>query len=102
MKIFRTHFMILTLLGSCLFLSGCASKGVIVYGESFNGTAGAVQEAQAAIANAEGFGCRVKSIGDGVGGPSLEGGLLISVPVLLRCPVGTPELIPTTGKAVTP
>lgn len=98
----RGFFMVFGFLGIGLLLMGCATKGVIVYGESFNSTAEAVREAQAAVTAAESFGCRAKSIGDGVGGPSLEGGggVLVSIPVLLRCPVGTPELLAATGQPV--
>lgn len=72
-----------------LALTGCPpppSTQIVIVGESFASGAEAVREANNLIASAAGSGCEAISVGGyGAGGE----GLVIGVPVLLDCPLGT-------------
>ena len=85
-----------------ILVAGCLrpttpSSQVILVGESFASGAEAVREANNFIGNAAGSGCKAISVGGyGAGGE----GLIIGVPVLLDCPLGT-QLLPN-GDPVPP
>ena len=67
------------------------STQIVVLGDSFASGSEAVTEVNNIIGNAAGSGCKAVSVGGyGAGGE----GLIIGVPVLLDCPLGT-TLLPT-------
>ena len=66
------------------------STQIILLGESFASGPEAVQEANKRIANATSSGCKAISVG-GYGASGER--LIIGVPVLLECPLGT-QLLP--------
>jgi len=77
-------------------LAACApsnppSTQIVVLGESFAAGSEAVNEVNLAIANASAAGCEAVSVGGYAAGGE---GLIIGVPVLLDCPLGT-QLLPT-------
>lgn len=86
------HQRIAVTLGISVVLGGCAtpSSQVVLLGESNAGGADAAQEANIAINNAAGAGCEAISVGGYATGGE---GLIIGIPVLVKCPVGT-RLLP--------
>ena len=85
---------LMVLIASIAFISGCVQnpRGTqfVVLGESFASGSEAVREANNHIANAEANGCDAVSVG---GYATVGETLIIGVPVLLDCPVGT-RLLP--------
>jgi hypothetical protein len=86
------------LISACasLLLSGCGAfrpptTGTVLLGESFASGSEAVVEVNNAVANAERAGCKAISVGGYAAGAAVEvgGGLVIGVPVLVKCPQGT-------------
>lgn len=82
--------------GTTLLLGGCGvfhqdTTRTVLLGESFAAGSEAVVEVNNAIANAERAGCRAISVGGYAAGAGVEqgGGLVIGVPVLVKCPRGT-------------
>ena len=79
-----------------LFLTACdqqpappaPTKAFVLTGSSFVSNDEAAGEAQLAITNAQANGCRAISIGSGAGE-------VISVNVLVECPLNGPDLLPT-------
>ncbi len=83
-----------------ILVSGCnpsstPSTQIVVVGESFASGAEAAQEVNNFIANAAASGCKAISVGGYAAGGE---GLVIGIPVLLDCPLGT--AIITTGVPV--
>lgn len=82
--------------GAVLTLGGCGlfheqTSRTVLLGESFASGAEAVEEANTALANAERAGCKAVSVGGYAAGaaPEQGGGLVIGIPVMVKCPVGT-------------
>jgi hypothetical protein len=89
-----TSFMLVA--GATLALGGCGlfhqqTSRTVLLGESSASGAEAVQEANTALANAERAGCKAISVGGyaAAASPEQGGGLVIGVPVMVKCPVGT-------------
>lgn len=79
---------IVTVISSCV--TSQPSTQIVLLGESNASGAEAVQEANNKVVNAAGSGCEAISVGGyGAGGE----GLVIGVPVLVKCPVNT-RLLP--------
>ncbi len=78
------------LLGGCGAFHTPTTRSVLL-GESFASGSEAVVEVNNAIINAERAGCRAVSVGGYAAGAAAEqgGGLVIGVPVLVKCPLGT-------------
>lgn len=97
---------LLAALAAASLAGGCAivsppKKEILVYGESFATTDEAVGEARLAIANASQHGCKAISVGNGAGaaGEVEVGAKLITVVVLLECPMSAPNIVSATGLA---
>ena len=81
--------------GATLALGGCGlfheqTSRTVLLGESSASGAEAVQEANIALANAERAGCKAIAVGGyaAAASPEAGGGLVIGVPVMVKCPVG--------------
>ncbi len=80
--------------GAALALGGCGlfheqTSRTVLLGESSASGAEAVREANIALANAERAGCKAIAVGGYAGAsPEQGGGLVIGVPVMVKCPVG--------------
>jgi len=91
----RKSATLLAIAGAALALGGCGlfhqqTSRTVLLGESSASGAEAVQEANTALANAERAGCKAISVGGyAAASPEQGGGLVIGVPVMVKCPVGT-------------